>query len=88
MFAGLSVLVRVGVTAMSLWSVALCSEPTYQCSCVDGWHGVNCERDKCYGVDCGNHGSCDPTTGTCIGSPSFTGQRCDTVVGDGFICTR
>ncbi len=34
------------------------SVPTYQCSCVEGWGGHNCELDPCTGNPCGAHGTC------------------------------
>lgn len=69
-------------------TVQMCDTQDYMCRCTEGWGGENCDQGRCYGVDCGEHGTCDRATGTCTCSPSFSGPRCETVVGDGFICTR
>ena len=31
---------------------------TYECHCVPGWEGQNCDRQTCLGVTCFNGGSC------------------------------
>ena len=50
----------------------------FTCTCNDGYSGDNCEigpqdvPDLCSTVDCGQHGSCDPSSGDCSCNSGFT----------------
>lgn len=46
------------------------------CKCPDGFSGVNCEIEECFGVGCVN-GDCDPQTETCNCYPNYYGEGCD-----------
>jgi len=46
------------------------------CNCPDGFSGVNCEIEECFGVGCVN-GDCDPQTETCNCYPNYYGEGCD-----------
>ncbi len=46
------------------------------CDCPDGFSGVNCEIEECFGVGCIN-GDCDPQTETCNCHPNYYGEGCD-----------
>ena len=46
------------------------------CDCPDGFSGVNCEIEECFGVACVN-GDCDPQTETCNCDPNYYGEGCD-----------
>jgi hypothetical protein len=72
-------------------TVLLCdassSLPSYECECVGGYVGHNCDEDPCHGAvpyDCGAHGEC--ATGfinmqwaapTCTCDDGWRGDRCD-----------
>ncbi len=46
------------------------------CDCPDGFLGVNCEIELCFGLACIN-GDCDPQTETCNCHPNYYGESCD-----------
>lgn len=46
------------------------------CDCPDGFSGVNCEIEECFGVGCVN-GDCDPQTQTCNCYPNYYGEGCN-----------
>jgi hypothetical protein len=49
----------------------------YDCVCRDGWTGQLCEnRDPCFTVDCGAHGSC--SRGICACESGYSGDSCQT----------
>ncbi|XP_042161593.1 protein jagged-1b isoform X2 [Oncorhynchus tshawytscha] len=51
----------------------------YQCSCVEGYSGVNCEREHaCLSEPCSNGGSCVETSlgYECVCSPGWSGPSC------------
>uniref|UniRef100_A0A8C7IQ09 Delta-like protein n=1 Tax=Oncorhynchus kisutch TaxID=8019 RepID=A0A8C7IQ09_ONCKI len=52
----------------------------YQCSCVEGYSGVNCERAEhaCLSEPCSNGGSCVETSlgYECVCSPGWSGPSC------------
>ena len=54
----------------------------YECSCADGWLGVNCDQDvdECLQEDiCGEHGTCKNEDGgfSCVCDAGITGENCD-----------
>lgn len=46
------------------------------CDCPDGFEGVNCEIELCFGVPCIN-GDCDPQTKKCNCNLNYYGDYCD-----------
>ncbi len=46
------------------------------CDCPDGFSGVNCEIELCFGLACIN-GDCDPQTENCNCHPNYYGESCD-----------
>lgn len=63
---------RFNVTAVA----GTYSDELMQVSEVELWMGSEC-HDPCCGVDCGNHGSCDRTTGECRCEDYYSGIFCD-----------
>lgn len=49
-----------------------------QCRCRPGWAGALCELEAvlCEGVECGVHGTCEPSTGQCTCDEDWMGSRC------------
>ncbi len=48
----------------------------YKCDCPPEWKGLACEiKDLCYGVECGEHGSCEE--GSCVCTGDFYGAHCE-----------
>ena len=57
-------------------TVQMCAAHDYVCSCAEGWSGVNCaDQDPCWGVDCGEHGSC--SHGRCQCTRGYRGEHCE-----------
>lgn len=46
------------------------------CECPDGFSGVNCNIEECFGVGCVN-GDCDPQTESCLCYPNYYGDGCN-----------
>ncbi len=46
------------------------------CDCPDGFSGVHCEIELCFGLECIN-GDCDPQTEDCNCNPNYYGESCD-----------
>ncbi|KAK6195275.1 hypothetical protein SNE40_000740 [Patella caerulea] len=59
---------------------------SFNCTCMDGYHGPTCEQmiDLCVDVPCSNNATCNPLPSTyqCICQPGFTGVRCETNIDD------
>lgn len=52
------------------------------CDCPDGFSGIHCEIEDCFGVECIN-GNCDPQSKTCDCDPDYYGESCDTLCVNG-----
>ena len=52
------------------------------CDCPDGFIGVNCEIELCYGIPCIN-GECDHQTKTCICKTNYYGEECNILCANG-----
>ncbi len=49
---------------------------SYICDCASGFSGDNCEtQDPCYGINCGDHGSC--ADGACVCTGGYSGDSCE-----------
>ena len=48
------------------------------CRCKPGYSGVRCDvLDKCHGADCGDHGSCQSSSGQCACKDGWQGEQCE-----------
>ena len=48
------------------------------CHCKPGYFGLRCDGlDKCYGADCGKHGSCESSGGQCQCRDGWEGDKCE-----------
>ncbi len=63
------------------------------CVCSPGWTGADCsvedggeEPDLCVGVNCGEHGTCNPEDGVCICTDGYTGTNCQIPPAVGELC--
>lgn len=64
------------LTAYSLLQNRMLSDGNAKCRV----GAPGCGSDKCFGVNCGDHGDCDPKTGKCICDSGWEGDHCENMI--------